>query len=63
MHPWQQEAADLDSFVPSWRSSEPRFGLSSEFPDSFSRQFVNRGHSPLTLLGALSANAPLGKHA
>src|SRR5215217_9567197 len=33
---WRQEAADRDSFDPSWPLSEPRFGIHCEFPNSFS---------------------------
>ena len=34
---WRQEAADRDFFDPSWPLSEPRFGINSEFPNSFGR--------------------------
>jgi hypothetical protein len=36
---WRQEAADRDSLDPSWPLSEPRFGIHSEYPNCFSRQF------------------------
>src|SRR5215211_2846208 len=35
---WRQEAADRDSFDPSWPLSQPRFGTHCEVPNSFSKQ-------------------------
>src|SRR5215216_7455130 len=44
---WRQEAADRDFFDPSWPLSEPRFGINSEFPNSFGRGILRSWTSDL----------------
>ena len=40
---WQREGTKFGVLRPSWRPPEPRFELHSEFPDRFSRMFMNNG--------------------
>src|SRR5215204_5609559 len=45
---WRQEAAGRGFFTPSWRSSEPRFGTHSDFPNSFGRGILRSSSQQAT---------------